>query len=453
MNLKQRFSFIFSCLFSIVLATVTFTVYNLFSHFRQDEFTARLAEKAETTAKLLIQVKEVDYNMQKIIDRNTINDLYNEKTQVYDGNKKLIYNSSDTAKFYWSAAELETIKVKHRVFEKRGHEVLLGLYNVIDNKAYYVVISAEDSFDKNLNYLRFLLLGAFLIGTIIVWVLSFSLSKKALKPLDNFSKKIQGITDGNLKVRLSQTDEEDEMNTLAHSFNQMMDRINNAYNRQREFTNNASHELRTPLARISAQIENLSRKKRLDSATKANLKNIFQDTFQLSEVISSLLAIADINSREHRLSFASLRLDEVVFSSAAVLSGMYPDFRLKFEIENNTAEETDLEIAGDETLLKIAITNLFKNAYIYSDNRVAECIIIQHDKQIKLIITNSGETPDVKDTATLFTAFYRGSNIGNVEGSGIGLGIVKRIIEYHNATIAYSIVDDNTSQIIIVFMS
>ena len=363
----------------------------------------------------------------------------------------MIYSSDDTVKFNWSAEELRSIKNKHRVFKRTDHDIELGIYDVINNKGYYVLISAEDSFGKNLRYLKYLLLGAFIIGTSIVWVLSFRLSKKAFKPLDNFKRKIQEITDSNLKIRLSQTNSEDEINTLARSFNQMMDRIDNAYNRQKEFTNNASHELRTPLARIATQIENLSNKKDLDLTTKVNLQSIFQDTFQLSEIVSSLLALADINSQEHHFSFVKLRLDEVVFSSISEITRVYPNFKLKFDIENATSNETDLEIYGDETLLKIAFTNLLKNAYIYSDNQSVECIIRQYNNYIELIITNSGETPDVKDTTTLFTTFYRGSNTRDIEGSGIGLGVVKRIIEYHNATIKYNIIDNNTNQLQVIF--
>ncbi|HEY4323533.1 MAG TPA: ATP-binding protein [Mucilaginibacter sp.] len=452
MNIKQRFSFIFSSLFSILLATVTLTVYYLFADFRQDEFTARLAEKAQTTAKLLIQVEEIDYKMQKIIDKNSINKLYNENTQIYDESKKLIYSSSDTPIIKWTNAELEQIKRNQRVFKRTSHEVVLGLYDVIEKKGYYVLISAEENYEYNkLRYLKYLLIGAFITGTALVWILSFSLSKKALKPLDTFRRKIQEVTDSNLKIRLSKADRNDEINALASSFNQMMDRIDNAYNRQKEFTGNASHELRTPVARIAAQLENLIQRDDIDQAIKANLKSIFEDSFQLSEVISSLVALADINSREHHFSFVKLRLDEAIFNAAAELSKIYPDFKLKFEIENNTNKEVDLEISGDEVLLKIALLNLFKNAYLYSDNHLLECVIRQSNQNIELLLTNTGEIPEVDDTTALFTTFYRGSNAGRISGSGVGLSIVKRILDYYGANVVFNIIDKSTNQLIITF--
>ncbi|MEO6851847.1 MAG: ATP-binding protein, partial [Mucilaginibacter sp.] len=199
------------------------------------------------------------------------------------------------------------------------------------------------------------------------------------------------------------------------------------------------------------QLENLTHKEGLDEATRLNVLSIFQDTFQLSEIISSLVALADINSRERHFSFIKLRLDEMVFSTTAELAMLYPDFKLKFEVKNSTKKETDLEIFGDETLLKIALLNLFKNAYNYSDNHMPECTILQTDQHLELLITNTGNIPDVKDTATLFTPFYRGSNTGHIPGTGVGLSIVKRVLDYHKATVSYRIINQNTNRISVLF--
>jgi two-component system sensor histidine kinase ArlS len=453
MNLKQRFSFIFSCLFSAVLAIVMLTVYYLFANLRESELIGELTEKAQTTAKILIQVNEVNYAMQRIIDSNTVNKLYNEKTQIYNGARKLIYSSASKPGINWTNQEFDKVKKDKSVLKKNAPFVVLGIYDIVEKNGYYILISVDDTYYNNgLRNIQYILFFAFITGTAMVWLLSFGLGKKALEPLDNFRRKIQEINDSNLKVRLYKEEREDEINALANSFNQMMDRINNAYDRQREFTSNASHELRTPIARIAAQLENLSHRDELDETVRVNLKSIFQDTFQLSDVVSSLVALADINSREHRLSFQKIRLDEIVYTSTAELAKIYPDFKLKFEIENNTAKETDLEITGDETLLKIVFLNLFKNAYMYSDNRQPECLISQDEGRVTLYVTNTGEPPDVPDTASLFTAFYRGNNSTSIEGSGIGLSIVKRIIDYHNAEVNYQIIDNRTNQVSVIFM-
>ena len=83
MQLKHRVPLFYSLLFSFVLATVMMTVYYLFANFRKVEFKDRLAQRAQTTIKLLLEVKEVDNQLLKIIDQNSINKLYNEKTLIF----------------------------------------------------------------------------------------------------------------------------------------------------------------------------------------------------------------------------------------------------------------------------------------------------------------------------------------------------------------------------------
>lgn len=452
MNLKQRFSIVFSCLFAAVLAIVLLTVYYLFSDFRREEFVDRLAEKAETTARLLLDVREVTPAEQKKVDQNSITRLYREKTEVYDGNRKLIYSSSDHSDVRWSNVDLAELKREGRVFRNVREFDVLGIYYPSNSKDYYVLISARDTYgNRKLVYLKYLLLGAFASGILLVGLLSFSVSKKSLEPLDVFRQQIQEIAENELTIRLPKARREDEINALANSFNQMMDRIDQAYARQRDFTSNASHELRTPVARIAAQTENMLQSSRLDDVTRAYMVSVAEDAFKLSEIISSLIAFAEVNNRRNSLMFSLVRLDEVLFGAAAELSTSYPDLKLKFDIENNTAKETDIELKADEVLLKIVMVNLIKNAFLYSDNGVVDCCIRQKLNSIQVIVTNTGPVPNVIDTEMLFSAFYRGNNTQNRSGSGIGLSIVKRVIEYHQANIAFHIVDANTNQVIVTF--
>jgi two-component system, OmpR family, sensor histidine kinase ArlS len=453
MNLKQRFSLVFSCLFSVVLAAVMLTVYWLFADFRQEEFVDRLAEKAETTARILIDVKEVTPAAQKIVDQNSITRLYSEKMQVFDEDKKLIYRSSDKADVRWTNAELDQVKREGQVFKTSKEFEVLGVYYTSQKKDYYVLISATDTYgNRKLEYLKYLLLGAFVTGTTLILLLSFSVSKKSLEPLDIFRRQIQEIADNELTIRLPKAKREDEINALANSFNQMMDRIDQAYARQRDFTANASHELRTPVARIALQTENMLQVNSLDENIRTYLTSVADDAFKLSEIITSLISFADINNRRNELSFKPARLDEIVFSASSELSVLYPELKLKFEIENNTSKETDIEISADEVLLKIVMLNLIKNAFLYSDNGVVECCIKQNDQSIEVVVTNSGPVPQVADTAQLFNTFYRGSNTQSRSGTGIGLSIVKRVLDYHQANIVFNIIDQNTNQVIVTFL-
>lgn len=450
MNLKQRFSLFFSFLFSALLVVVMFTIYYLFANFREMEFRDRLIKKAKTTVKLLLEVKEVDYQLLRIIDRNTINRLYNVKTLVFDDKMKLLYSSIDDAEINLSKEEIRQIS-KHNLLFKRNKEYdIVGLRYEYNKNNYYVLISAEDQYgNTNLNYLRYVLLVAFVISISLVWLLSFYLSKKSLEPLDKVKKEIEDITVKNLNKRIQEPTRDDEMRSLSHSFNKMMDRIDKAYQLQKEFTGNASHELRTPIAKILAQLENILLDKQVPENTKIILRSIAEDTSQLSEIVTSLLLLSEITDREVSKTITHIRLDEVIFSSASKVSKLHSDFKLQFEIENGSSDNVNLEIEGDDTLLQIAFINLFRNAYTYSDDKLIHCVLFLNRENVKITITNSGPTPDIKDTSILFNTFTRGSNTQHKAGSGIGLSIVKRILQYHNASLEYQIPSKNTNKIIV----
>lgn len=452
MKLKHRFPLYFSFLFSLILAAAVVVVYYLFANFREQEFIDRLSEKAETTFTLLVVVKEIDSSMLKIIDKNSVNRLYHEETQIFNDSLRMIYSSLDTIPGGFTDAELRSIKEKKRISKRDNQYDIVGLYYTYENKGYYVAITAEDRYgNRKLHFLKLLLIGAFICGTGSVWLLSFYLSKLTLKPLDTLRRQIQEVNTKNLTARIVEPLRKDEIKALSHSFNQMLERIDKAYKNQKDFTSNASHELRTPLAKIITQLENLMNEKDLTSANKTTLKSIAEDAYQLSDIVTSLLVLSKMESNEAAFSFKKIRIDEVIFSTATQLSNLHPDFKLRFEIENETIHELNMEVNGDETLLKIAVLNLLKNGYAYSNNHSVKCLVKQCEKSLQLFFINKGELPDVEDTHALFETFTRGSNSINKQGSGIGLNIVKRILDYHHATITYTTHKPDCNEICIEF--
>jgi len=453
MKLKHRFPLFFSFLFSLLLAIVFCSIYFLFDNFRTQEFKERLSEKATTTVKLLLEVKEVDNQVLKIIDRNSINKLYNEKTLVFNDKKELIYSSIDDIDINISNIDLEQLKKKKTIFRTASEYDILGIYYDFENRDYFALIAANDKYGRSkLAYLGLLLLSAFLVGTASVWAISFYLSKKTLKPLDRLTKQMQEITTQNLTVQVEEPATQDEIKALAQSFNQMLARIDKAYNNQKEFTSNASHELRTPIARIVMQLENLLREGHLDKQVKKTLQSISEDTYYLSDIITSLLLLSKIENSGSNSSFQRVRLDEIIFHVSSKFRQSHPDFKLQFDIESTDSEEINMEIDGDETLLKIAFHNLLKNAYLYSNNQTVQCIFKQYPYKLQVQIINTGDIPQITDPTNLFQTFVRGSNAKNIPGTGIGLSIVQRILTYHKATMSYKTPDQKTNEFSVYFL-
>jgi len=453
MTLKRRISISIAMAFSILFGLAAVIIYYSFSSFRQEEFKGRLEEKALTTAKLLLEVKEVDKQLLKLVDRNTINKLYNEKTLVFDGNYRLIYSSIDDATIHWEVKDLKRLKRAKSFFRKDGDKDLLGVFYDFEKFDYYVLVAAEDKSGNNkLEFLLYSLIITFLSGTMLVWLLTYRFIKNLLQPLDSFQQQITNISVNKLNVHLEKTNANDEINLLTEAFNQMLLRIEMAFNLQKEFTANASHELRTPLTRIAFQSENMLQKASGSPEIMAYLKSINEDVHQLSDLVNSLLLLSKLNKSEQNRYFRPERVDEIIFDINSRIKKNEPLYELDFEIVENENFENTLEIFGIRSLLEIVFSNLIKNACLYStDKKVAISLKQINASTLKISISNQGEQLSETEQGKLFEPFFRGKNATGIHGSGLGLRIVKRILDYHEATITYRSEKPNFNQFDLYF--
>lgn len=438
MTLKRRIAIYISLAFSLILILSTLTVYVLFASFRREEFRDRLEEKALTTARLLLEVKEVDKQLLKLIDQNTINKLYNEKVLVFDDQFRIVYSSIDDASINWKFDDLKKLKIKNKFFKTEQEKDVLGIFYDFEEADYYVLIAAEDKYgNRKLQYLRYTLLIICIIATSTVWLLSYQTIKYLLKPLDNFQTSISAISAQALNTRLPESEKRDEIAQLTKSFNRLLIRVDEAFRQQKDFSANASHELRTPISRLMVQLDNLMQQRGLDEKTFNYLKNMSRDINQMSDLINSLLLLAHHSETIAELP-ETVRIDEVIFSALHTVKQQSPQFQLNFEIIENKLSEINLEIKAHKSMLEVAFMNLLKNASQYaSDNKALLRIVQITPAELRMEISNQGEPLNPNEIIQLFRPFMRGTNAQNTYGSGLGLHIIKRILDYHEATIHY----------------
>ena len=436
MTIKSKISLYISILFTVLFGVICIALISLFSNFRKQEFEERLNEKAVNTIKLLIEVKEFDSKLLKIIDRNSINQLYDEKTLIFDQHYKLIYSSLDDTKIKWTTKDLDYLKKNKSFFKKDNNNEIYGFFYDTNEKDYYALISANDNYGKRtLNFLIYLLIGAYLFFTTITWLLTLYIIKKQLNPLQLFHKRISTINDLNLDVTLeTNKNSKNEISLLSTEFNFMMSRISDAYQKQKEFTAQASHELRTPIARISAQLENQIQN--ADEKNKAVLKTIFSDIDQLNELINSLLILSKIESN-NSATIEKTRVDEALYDSIQKINSLFKDFKINLSLEESDTLFDLLEINGNQKLLEIAFSNLLKNAYLYSDEKWVNVEIKTQDDKLILEISNAGKTLSETERNNLFQPFMRGENARNTNGLVLGLRIVNRILNAYGYSITY----------------
>jgi len=448
MTLKRKVTVGVALAYSLIYIISAASIYLFFSSFKKEEFLSRMENKAENTLRLLVEMKKKDMQLVRFFDQNMINRLYNEKTLVFDSAFNLIYSSINDRTWHEQYGDLSLLRKNKQFSQYRDGKEILGKYYEIGGKSYYILIAAEDKFGKSkLQFLLILLTTSFILSTLLIWIISFGLIKKLLKPLDNFERQITAITVGNLNEPITVTGNQDEINLLTIAFNKLLERLKDAFEVQKDFSASASHELRTPITRMAFQLENMLKSKYFNEEQTNQLNNLIANVYQLNDLINSLLLLSSIEANGSTGIRKTERLDEVIFLAFDKVKAHHPEFMLNFSANVDHKINRNLEVQAIPDMLEIAFQNLLKNACVYSKNHKATLDIEQTQPDlIRVRISNNGPTLNETETKNLFQAFSRGANSRFVLGSGLGLRIVRHILNLHRGRISYSVNQEGENQ-------
>lgn len=287
-------------------------------------------------------------------------------------------------------------------------------------------IAAKRSYDsRNILFCVIIVM----IGTAAVYVVT----GRALRPVRVLSKKVSSIDEHNLSAKLPEAASQDEVGELTRGCNRMLRRLEEAFQRQKRFTASAAHELKTPLAIMKAGIQVLS----IDENTTAkeyreNAQVMEKSIDRLSQVVEDLLLLASAGERAENQPepVEAAILCEAICSE---LEPLYEERNIKCTVSVN-----DICINGNAGLLYRAFFNLIENAFKY--NRMNGSITITGHKENNrdiIIIEDTGHGIDPEHLPMIFEAFYRVDNSRSrrVAGAGLGLSIVKAVLEQYGGEI------------------
>ena len=411
---------------------------------RQETFRGRLSKRAITTARLLFDVKGFSPELIRIMDKTSVNRLNGEKVYIFNTKNQLVFSNAETVPQEVNEAFLERIKKENTVEFKINNRENLGL---LFNGKYDKFIVIESGIDvdgeSNLKSLRQTLLISFLLIILIVIISGMFFAGQALQPIKAINHQIDHITAQNLRKRVNEGKNKDEIAELAHNFNLMLNRLELGFEQQRSFVSHASHELRTPLAGIKSEVQlGLEEKLSLVEYEKI-LKNILEDTDRLILLSNSLLQMARPIDNFNLSRIENIRIEELLLTVQNELKGNIVDAQIRTDFINIPFEERLTTISGNESLLKNAFLNLIDNAVKYSNGQLVEVLIDFDEKECIVKIIDKGIGIPPEDLPNIFEPFYRGENAFEKKGFGIGLSICLKIIELHNGRI---IVDSRALQ-------
>lgn len=452
MSLKRKIAFNLSIAFSLLFGIALVIIYIAFKDFRRDEFKERFKQRLEFTSHFISKSTNFEKEAPVFFSENSDNILLNESILIFNADKKLIYSTLKDTIISWDADLLNELDQKKTLYlENSSPEKYAALKN-INGENYYIITSAVDTNGQSkLAYLKFSLITAYIISTVLIGFFSYYFMGQFLRPLENLNKEVSEVTAHKLTTQIPVQESNDEINVLAKSFNLMISRLNDVFQSQKDFTASASHEIRTPITRIAFQLENLIKLEQHSPQVLASLKQAQQDVYQLSDLINSLSLLTKFDTENIQNLYEELRIDEVIFEAFDIVKKSHPTLKMDFQISEETSEHSLLVINGIPSLLQIVFTNLFKNASLYSEDTTADILITETEQKLSVEMITKGQTISPAEQQKLFEAFMRGNNSQHISGSGLGLRIVKRILEYHGASIVYSSPAEHTNTFTLVF--
>ena len=432
MNIKNKIALNLSLLFSVFLGTILIIIYLFFAEFRKSEFVNVLKDRISTISNYFNE-DEAIVDESKMINDTPTYSIHQEEIEVFNEKFEPVFSNITGKKNIWNEGDLLALKNTGSVYRRDTKAEIYG--EKIGGR--YFLIASEDFMGKEkLKYLGSLMLISFIVASSLVWILSFLFAKRMMAPLDIFQEKITRISANNLTERLPETDKKDEINLLAKVFNTMLGRIDQSYSSQKEFNASASHEIKTPLTRMAFQLENLAKLENENPQTKKYIQGISDEVYQVSDTVNSLLLLSKLEEEHLRGDRSSVRIDEVMFDAFEDVKRNFENFEINFDIHEEN-DSGNLTVKGIKPLLEIVFINLFKNACLYSFKKEVNVDISEDDLNLTVVVKSKGDLISEDDSQKIFDAFKRGANSQQRSGSGLGLRICKRILDFHHAEISY----------------
>jgi len=259
------------------------------------------------------------------------------------------------------------------------------------------------------------------------------LARRALKPVDNIAQTAQEIGESDLSRRIN-VNTKDELGRLAATLNAMIGRLERAFQRQKQFTDDASHELRAPLAVIEAESSLALQKDRRRSDYRQSLETVSQEAKQMSGLIDRMLLLARADAGKEQWSFTQVELSRVIGNLSADIEVLCQEKGLSFQL----GHMEELMVRGDEARLRELFMNLLENAIRYTPSPGTVSVSLRREGQMAVVtIADTGIGISVEHIPLIFDRFYRvdKSRSRAEGGSGLGLAICRHITEAHRGKI------------------
>ena len=301
--------------------------------------------------------------------------------------------------------------------------------------------------EGTLEHLRLILLTFSPLALTALSIGGWFLAGRALSPVVRISRAARKINAENLYQRLPTTGTQDEIAQLAETFNSMLARLENSFDKVRQFTGDASHELRTPLAILKGETEVALRWAKEPEELRGTLESNLEEINRMDRILADLLALARSEAGELHLNIVEFSLSDML--QDLYLQGKSLGATKNLSVSLNLQVTEEIRLEGDQLQLTRMFLNLLTNAIKYTPEggRVSISLATQGHEAV-VAVGDTGIGIAREHLAHIFDRFYRVDEARNrlVGGTGLGLAIVKSIIDAHGGRIDVESVPDRGSE-------
>jgi len=430
----------------IIMAAVAFGAYTYFS------LEHRLYEEIQNMlSRRIVHLREdVLPDIAKISPDDLarkIEDIYSPEQngrfiRISKGDGSVLYVSGmpreqefDPAKIPLPQGYTDKASEQARELRTTQHLLLMGMTAAQSGNAYVVemgttIAPAEVALRK--------LIITLLIGLpVIVLVAAFGgslLVRHALRPVEEMRATAEHISFGKLRQRLPLSRSDDSVDQLAKTLNQMLDRLDQAYQQASRFSADASHELRTPLTIMRSEMESMLNAKNVPADFEGKIGSVLEEAERLSSIVESLFSLARLDAGEAKIGHESFDLAALTRSTFEQMQLLGEEKKLSISVD----APQPVSVMGDAARVKQVVVNLLDNAIKYTmpGGRIVLSVTSAGSKAALIVKDNGAGIPQ-DALPHIFERFYRADKVRtrSEQGAGLGLSIVQAIVQAHGGTV------------------
>jgi heavy metal sensor kinase len=327
-------------------------------------------------------------------------------------------------------------EIVYETIERTKPRLRMITIPILENKKVTSVVqvgtSLED-FDETIRKLLLIMIISIPTSICVTIVVGYFMARKALRPVDQIRRAAVKISSSNLDEKIDITGRKDELSRLAETFNAMINRLKDAFQRINQFSIDVSHELKTPLTILKGETEVALRKEREKHDYQALLTSNLEEIDRMSCIIDDLLLLSKADTREIKLNVEEVALRDLIVDVIMDMKVVAD----KKSVALETSELEDIRLKGDELKLRRMFLNIVENGIKYSHvgGKVSVSSYV-NDGYAKIDVKDNGIGISEEDIKYIFDRFYRADRSRKREsGSGLGLSISRWIAEAHKGGI------------------